>query len=387
MSASTAEEAAGPVEVILPARWEPVALGFGAFLWFAFVADRFIASGEAAPLLAEVWRVQEDPAALAGQWLVATLLAIIRWIPNAGPQTLILATTLAGGLGFGMLYRMLRLNGWGWPEALLVMLLLAAHPGVLMLTTTGGTLLLSVLLVGVVVLCLDRAATVGDAQSLMALGLVLATMMLTAPDALYIALPIAVMLPFCLRGVQDFGSAAALYLITLFPSVIAIGGILLASATMGEAPAFALRRWLAPMHGAIDAAGTLWLEGNGGTFLDPFRKLLPLFVMAMPPSLMALLCLILRPTERRRPAAALLALMGGPLAGAGATLFWHAAGPLSGIAIGMAATLAWTTCRSFNLGERLLWTIWLGVGVSLTWSTAWIWSGPEPEIWRKALGV
>jgi hypothetical protein len=68
------------------------------------------------------------------------------------------------------------------------------HPATLMLATTGQTLLLSVLLVGIVALALDRASTIGDAQSLMALGLALAALVLTAPDALYIALPIMALL-------------------------------------------------------------------------------------------------------------------------------------------------------------------------------------------------
>lgn len=387
MSASLAAAPALPRPRPVPRRLEGVLVGFGAFLWFALVADRFIAAGLTDQALTEVWRGQDDPAALAGQWLVATLLAAIRWLPGAGPQTLILVTTLAGGLGLGAFHRRLRLAGWSLPEALAAIAMLALHPAMLLLTTTGLTLLLTVLLVAVVVLCLDRAATIGDAQSLMALGLVLAAMMLTAPDALYIALPIAVMLPFCLRGVQDLGSAAALYLITLFPAVVAVGGILLAAATLGEAPAFALRRWLAPMHGAIDSIGTQWLQANGGDFLWPFRQLLPLFLIAMPPALVALLCLILRAAERRRPAAALLALVGGPVSGAGATLFWHASGPLPGIAIGMAATLAWTACRTLTAAERLLWLIWLAVGLGLSWGTGWIWNVPEPAAWRAAIGL
>ncbi|RYJ03505.1 MAG: hypothetical protein EON47_03840, partial [Acetobacteraceae bacterium] len=337
-------------------RTSALLIGYLAFLWFALVADRILGSGQLDEVLAQIWRVSDDPAALAGQWIAASLLGIIRMVPNAGPQTLVLTTTLGAGGLIGMLFLRLRRFGWGFAEALAAVAMLALHPAMLMLATTGQTQLLSVMVIGIVILCLDRAASVGDAQSLMALGLMLAVLMLTAPDALYVVLPIAAILPFCLRGVQDLGSAAALYLITLFPSAVAVGGILLGSATMGEAPAYALRRWLAPMHGALEAAGSVWLNQRGGDFFAPLLELLPLFLLAMPPALLALLALVLRPEERRRPVAAFLALLGGPLSGAGATLFWHASGPLPAIAVGMAAVLAWTVSRN---GTRLKRQAWL----------------------------
>ena len=263
--------------------------------------------------------------------------------------------------------------------------MLALHPVMLLLATTGQTMLLSVMVIGVVILCLDRAALVGDAQSLMALGLMLAVLMLTAPDAFYVVLPIAAILPFCLRGVQDVGSAAALYLITLFPSAVAVGGILLGSATMGEAPAFALRRWLAPMHGALDAAASTWLNLRGGDFFGPLLELLPMFLAAMPPALLAMAALVLRPEDRRRPVAASLALLGGPLSGAGATLFWHAAGPLPAIAVGIAAVLAWTVSRRTTRPERLAWLAAMALGLGLSWGSGWIWEGADMAAWRAAL--
>ncbi|MBL6453726.1 hypothetical protein JMJ55_00240 [Belnapia sp. T6] len=362
-------------------------VGYVAFLWFALVADRILGSGQLDGVLADIWRVNEDPAALAGQWVSATLLAFIRRVPDSGPQTLMLATTLGAGGAIGALFLRFRRAGWSVAEALAAVGLLAVHPAVLVLATTGQTLLLAVLLVGIVILCLDRAATVGDAQSLMALGLGLAALMLTAPDALYIVLPIAAILPFCLRGVQDAGSAAALYLITLFPAVIAVGGILLGAATMGEAPAYAFQRWLAPMHGSLELAGSEWLNLRGGRFLQPLREMAPLFYLAMPPALLALLALLFRPEERRRPVAALLALAGGPLSGASATLFWHTTGPLPSIAVGMAAVLAWTTSRAWTRPERLLWLVWLAVGVGLSWGTGWLWGQEDLAAWRSALPI
>jgi hypothetical protein len=228
-------------------------------------------------------------------------------------------------------------------------------------------------------------ARIGDAQSLMSLGLVLAALVLTAPDALYIALPMVALLPLCLRDVRDIGSAVALFLLTFFPAVIAVGAILLAAATFGEAPAYAIRRWLAPMHGVLAAADVPWLHAWGGRFWEPLAELQVLFIVAMPPALMALISLIARPDERQHPVTPILALIGGPLAGAGATLFYHTTGPLPAIGTGMAAVLAWTASRQLQPPERWLWLCWLTLGLVACWMTGWLWDEPDRLAWRNAL--
>ncbi len=355
--------------------------------WYALVADRLFASGHLNTLLERVWRVSDDPAAMAGQWLTAWLLALTRRLPEAGPQSLVLLTVLAGGFTLGTFYWRLRRVRWSLPLALFATMLLALHPATLILATTGQTLLLSVLLVGIVALALDRASTIGDAQSLMALGLALAALVLTAPDAIYIALPIMALLPFCLHDVRDSGSAVALFLLTLFPAVVAVGAILLAAATFGEAPTYALNRWVAPMHGLVEAASTPWLVRHGGHFFWPFLALLPLCALAMPPMALPFISLLLRPEERARPVTALLALLGGPIAGAGAALFWHESGPLPAIGITMAAVVAWTTSRRLQPAESLLWLVWLAIGTTLCWLTLWIWDEPGMLAWRRALAL
>jgi mannose/fructose/N-acetylgalactosamine-specific phosphotransferase system component IID len=98
-----------------------------------------------------------------------------------------------------------------------------------------------------------------------------------------------------------------------------------------------------------------------------------------------LISLAVRPEERQRPATALLALLGGPIAGAGATLFWHTAGPLPAIATSMAAVVAWTSSRRLQTPERWLWLLWLAIGVFLCWTTVWAWDDPDRLAWRVAL--
>lgn len=226
--------------------------GFGALavtvlgtFWYALVADALFASHHLDLLLERVWRVAEDPAAVAGQWLAATLLSLTRAVPESGPHTLVLITTLAGGVTLGAFYWRLRRVHWSLAEALAATLLLALHSATLLMATTGQTLLLSVL---------------------------------------------------------------------------------------------------------------------------------------------PLISLLVRPDERERPVTALLALLGGPVAGAGATLFWHTEGTLPSLGIAMAAVVGWTSSRRLSPPERWLWLLWLGIGVVLCWITPWLWGDPIHAAWREALG-
>jgi hypothetical protein len=141
------------------------------------------------------------------------------------------------------------------------------------------------------------------------------------------------------------------------------------------------------MHGLIDAANTPWLVQHGGSFFQPLWVLVALCALAMPPMVLPLISLLVRPDERQRPATALLALFGGPLAGAGATLFWHTEGGLPTIGVAMAAVVGWTSSRRLSPPERWLWLLWLAIGVVLSWVTAWLWHDPLYRLWREALGV
>jgi hypothetical protein len=360
-------------------------IGALAFLLFIGVADRLMLGTWLAPQLEETWRVSEDPAAAAGQWFTAFLLMILRAIPGSGPQSLVLVTCVTGAAITALMHYRMRGRGWGFWSATLAAAAIACNPVMLIMASTGSTLLLNVILVGLVALAFDRASTVGDAQSLMGIGLSLAALVLTEPGAVYIVLPLLVLLPLGLRDVQDASSATALFLLTLFPAFIAVIGILVAAATLGEPPKFAFLRWASPMHGVESAVNAPWLAAHGGNFSEPFLILMRWYLIAMPLAVMPLVHLAMNRVEHGKPAITLMAIFCGPLAGAAATYFWHIADPIWACAVGMAFVLAWLSSRVLGALERLVCLGLLWLGAALAWSPLWMWSQPAREAWLVAL--
>ncbi len=360
-------------------------VGVLAFIAFIGSADQLLQGQWLAPQLEETWRVSEDPSAAAGQWFTAFLLMVLRAIPATGPQSLVLITCATAALIIGVLHWRLRGRGWGTASATLAVAAIAFNPVMLIMASTGSTLLLNVVLVGLVAVAFDRASTVGDAQSLMGIGLSLAALVLTTPGAIYIVLPLLVLLPLGLRDVRDAASATALFLLTLFPAFIAVAGILVAAATLGEPPKFALLRWASPMHGVEGAVNVPWLAEHGGHFSEPLGILLAWYLMAVPLAAMPTVHLLMNPTERSKPAITLLALFCGPLAGAAATFYWHIADPIWACAVGLAFVLAWLSSRVLLAWERLACLLLLLLGLALSWSPLWMWDEPARDGWMRAL--
>jgi hypothetical protein len=355
------------------------------FLVYAVVADRVLQGTELSARLIEAWAFADDPAALAGQWFSALLLLLLHAIPNSGPQTLLLVTVSTGACLMGALHW--RLMGRGWPVmgGTLVVLAVALNPVMLILVTSGSTLLLAAIMMALVGMAFDRASSVGDSQSLIALGLALAGMIMTTPTAIYILAPMLVLLPLALREVRDGASAIALFLLTLFPTVVALGGILVAAATLGEPPKFAFLRWSAAMHGGDAAAQVPWLAEHGGAFWAPLGLLMAWMVAAVPLSALPLLLVIGTAAERARPAFALMALLVAPVAGALATWRWHIADPLWAAAAGFAFSLGWLASRVLRPWERFLALMFLILGLVLAWSPLWMWDDELRLAWRAAL--
>ena len=362
-----------------------VLMGVLAFVVFIVAADQLVQGQWLTPQIEETWRVSEDPAAAAGQWFTAFLLLVLRAIPGIGPQSLVLVTCGTGAAIVAVLHWRMRGRGWGVLAATAAAAAIALNPIMLIMASTGSTLLLNVVLVGLVAVAFDRASTVGDAQSLMGIGLSLAALVLTTPGAVYIVLPLLVLLPLGLRDVQDAASATALFLLTLFPAFIAVAGILVAAATLGEPPKFALLRWASPMHGVEGAVNVPWLAEHGGFFTNPFTILLTWFLMAVPLAVMPAVHLVMNPAERSKPAITLLALFCGPLAGAAATFYWHMADPIWACAVGLAFVLAWLSSRVLAEWERLTCLGLLLFGLVLSWSPLWMWSEPARDGWLRAL--
>lgn len=362
-----------------------VLVGVVTFVIFIGAGDRLLQGDWLSPQLIETWGVSEDPAATAGKWFTAFLLFVLRGIPGTGPQSLVLVTCATASVIIAIIHWRLRGRGWGAATATAAVLAIALNPIMLILATTGSTLLLNLVLVGFVALAFDRASTVGDAQSLIGIGLSLAALVLTTPGAVYVIMPLLVLLPLGLRDVRDAASATALFLLTLFPAFIAVGGILVAASTLGEPPKFALLRWASPMHGVESAVNVPWLAENGGSFYRPLGTLLLWYLLAVPLAVMPGIHLAMNPVERSKPAIVLLALFCGPLAGAAATFYWHMADPIWACAVGFAFVLAWLSSRVLSSWERLACLALLLLGMALAWGPMWMWAEPAREGWYRAL--
>lgn len=359
---------------------------------FLLTADSIFAAGYLAPLLGIVWDADADAANAGGQWLVQALLEMVRSIPRAGPELLVLMTItimafLVGSLGRG-LYR----RGWPVVPAALAALLVALHPVTLYLASTGQPAVLALLAVCLLLLAVDLVAVTGDAQALMFLGICFALLFITEPNALYVVLPVMLVLPLAIREMRDGGSMAALLLICILPSIVAIATLLVGSMVVGVAPETTLRHWIAVLHGALvdDALGSTWLSRNGGTFFRPFTELIALCLVCAPMLLTILWRLLVAPLLHRqhvaaRLASALLAFGLAPVAGAFAVLFWHPQTQWNAVATALGCAGTWAMTVNLRRYERYAWLALLLLGVYVSWTAPWLWTDPDKLAWRTAL--
>ncbi len=357
--------------------------------WFLFAADKAFSAGYLAPLLGIVWDVDVNA---GGQWLQQGLLALVHSIPGAGPELLVLLTATLVAAAIGRLCVTLRQRGWSYLSASLVGALVALHPVTLHLASCGQPAVLGALAVGLLLICVDRAAALSDAQSLMTLGLALALLFVTDSNALYIVMPVLAMMPWMLREMRDGISSAALFLILLVPSVVLLAALLAGSMVVGVAPETILRNWLAVLHGGLseNLLGTSWLVENGGSFLAPLLELLWLSLVTFPAALViavrVLLSPLVDPKRRRiRFGTAILAVVLSPLAGAFAVFFWHQESRETAMAMSIAAGCAWVMTVSMRRQERVLWIVAIACGVLLAWSGGFGGGDPDTLAWRASM--
>lgn len=385
MNTAAAAEARHAAFVTSRASFVSAAVGGLCFVAFMLVADRLTLAGWLLPQMEALWRPHEVASRAASQLLPELLLVILRLIPGTGPATLLLVTLLTAAMGMAVLHWRLRGRGWSLPAATIAVLALAANPITLILATSGSTLLITAVLVWMVAISFDRAARVGDAQSLISIGLALAGLVLTTPAALYICVPLLVVLPVGLREARDLPSAIALFLLTIFPTLVAIAGITVAASTLGEPASAALQRWIAPMHGVEMLVNTPWHAAVGGQLADSFFHLLAWSLMAVPLGVMPFVHALIGRGREESLAVAFLVLFTAPLAGAMATAQWHMQEPIWAMAVALAFAIAWLGARVLALWERLLVMALLLAGCFMAWQPDWMWGEQLTSHWWSAL--
>ncbi len=374
--------------------WLGLVVTIATTLLFVAAANRAFTGGYLAPLLGVVWDVETNAGgqSVGGHWLEQGLLALVQTIPNGGPELLVLLTSLVTGLAIGQFCRTLQRRGWPISLATLAGLLVALHPVTLYLASSGQPMVFAAMSIAILLVSVDRAAALSDAQSLMTLGLAFALLFLIEPNALYMVLPVLAIMPWVLVDMRDGISGAALFLILIVPSIVVIATLLAGSLVVGVAPETILRHWLAVLHGSLseDSLGATWMSERGGTFFDPLLDLLGLAFGCCPVLILVLWRLLASPLfEPRRPhirtGTAVLAVALAPLAGAMAVLFWHQQTRMAAVAITIAAVCAWTTTVSLRMTERGVWLLALLLGVVLSWQASWLWVDADKLAWRSAV--
>lgn len=353
---------------------------------FATAADRLILDPDSRSMVNAAWHGIPPPEALGGWWLSALFQLILRRLPFAGREVLVVASIVFAIVLLGFAARTLRLRGWSPGQSALAVMLAGLHPALLFPITTGDQRLPAIALVALLVLAVDRIEALGDAQSLMGLGLATALLLITDPNGIYPTMLVLTLLPIALRDMQSGVAAVALFLLAVVPALVLVGGILIAAEALGVRASDTLSLWAAPLHGApAEALRTPWLAADGGRFAAAFGQLALLCTLCTPQIVLIAWRILARGLERRRPATALLALILPSFSIACATFFWHIDTPWLALALSVAVSLIWAMASPLRRGERRVWLALMLLGDLTSWLGPFFWNNPGHHAWLAAL--
>ncbi len=364
-----------------------IIMGFASFILFTLGGHR-LAEHDYAPLsVLTVWDTTRFFPAIGGQWAQVGLVWLIKQIPGSSVATLSVVTVLSASVVQGFVTHDLVKRGWTPLQAGLMVGLTAMHPVMLFIATDGSPLLMYCILVSVLIIALDRLEAIGDTQSLILLGLVIAALLVSWPNALFFVLPFIVLLPWAFRDLRNYNSATALFVISLAPGFIVLSAVALGSSVFDVPFRDLLIVWGSPLHGAdvsVVQAST-WLPSYGGHFFAAFLELALLCSLLMPRCLVILVRFVFDRSERVRPVTGLAALILPPLMGALATFYWQIASPWIVIALSLFTVTAWAATVNFRNWERWLLVLSVAVGLSAAWLSPLLWSSPEEALWRQLM--
>lgn len=203
-----------------------VAVAVIAALIFGYAGLRVIHGGYPradlnAILTGEIWR--------QGGWLSHAVLNLVALFPRGPGREIALSVTMAiaGGIGFGWLYYLLRTDSWPIPLAVLAVLALGLHSGLLYGITAEGRYLPIYFVVAAMVPAIRHIEEVGDVQSAIGLSLLLPMLLLASPVTTLFILPLALAATLAdPDGRSDPRAFVAMLLVATLPTVITIIGIL-----------------------------------------------------------------------------------------------------------------------------------------------------------------
>jgi len=328
-----------------------------------------------------------DPPAAGGRWLERSLIQLLHLIPGAQPFVLSMLTIGAAAFGIGQFAHDLVRRGWPPYRAALAAGLITVHPLMLGLATSGTASCLYVLMAAALLISLDRFEAIGDTQSLILLGLLLALLAISWPDAIFFIIPLSLLLPWAFKDIRSYSAATALYVIALTPAFIAISALALGGSLFQIPFSDVFAVWAAPLHGAGTNVilASPWLATYGGHPLAALINLTALCLVLMPALLVILLRFATARRERANPVTGVAALTLPPVAGAIAAAYEQLAGPNLIVALSLGCTVAWASTTTLRPRESWAFTALLGAGALAGWATPWLWQTPAQTIWRAIL--
>ncbi|ABQ28791.1 hypothetical protein Acry_3168 (plasmid) [Acidiphilium cryptum JF-5] len=239
----------------------------------------------------------------------------------------------------------------------------------------AGTMIFYTIVVGLLILAIDRVEAIADTRALILLGVGVAAMFVLWPNAIYWVAPTLIVLPLASREMNSISAAVALFTIVLLPGFIVVSSMILSGAMFGRPPAEAIAVWNAILHGAApqEVLHSAWLASFGGQFAAAFVALALMCATIAPRSWLIIWRLGLNQREQTQPATALAALLLPPISGALATYFWHLNAPMVVVACSLAAVASWTATASLRHGERAAWVLLSLAGTSFGWAAPFLW--------------
>lgn len=350
-------------------------VGGASFLLFAAAAHKLLLAGAIEPALRESWNHANSQMLLSGQWPMFVMINLLHLIPGCGPSSMVVITITATALAQGLLARDLIQRGWSPSLAASGILVTSANPVIVIIATSGAPMIFYTIVVGLLILAIDRVEAIADTRALILLGVGVAAMFVLWPNAIYWVAPTLIVLPLAFREMNSISAAVALFTIALLPGFIVVSSMILSGAMFGRPPAEAIAVWSAILHGAApqEVLHSAWLASFGGQFTAAFVALALMCATIAPRSWLIIWRLGLNRREQTQPATALAALLLPPISGALATYFWHLDAPIVVVACSLAAVASWTATASLRHGERAAWVLLSLAGTSFGWAAPLLW--------------
>lgn len=363
-----------------------IIVGIASFVIFTMAAERLASHGLNANSVLPVWQ-NPTPETIGGRWLACALLWLIQLLIGSTMDTLVIVTIVSASFFQGLIAHDLVKRGWTPLQASLAVGLNALHPVMLALATSGSPLLLYVMVAGAAIIALDRFEAIGDTQSIIMLGLLLAALSLSWPNAVFFIVPLTALLPWAFKDILNYNAATALFIVALTPALICLSAVSLGGILFHQSFNDMVSVWASPLHGAADSViqNSNWLAMYGGRPIPALIMLSLWCLVLLPCHVIIILRFLFSRHERARPVTGIAALFLPCVTGMLATMYFQMESVWVALALSMTCAIAWSTTVNFRKWEKWGWVASTGLGVIISWLAPVLWSSPEQFLWRSIL--